>query len=153
MPRVVHVYWTFPKTFESAMCCDEANGLGVYQIYRQFGSCRTLLYIGLVKSDRRDFYIRMNEHRKDWLSTKRGVIYIRFGYIRGFRGTPMTTTLIEEVEGALIFAMQPPENSRKKFSYTRREDLIVKNFGYRGDVPRAIDTTEHRAIGCRPCFI
>jgi hypothetical protein len=143
VPHVVHIEWTYPKIWESVLDSIEASELGVYQIYRTFGSRDTLLYIGLVKSNRRDFYTRMNEHRKEWLFEKRGAIYLSFGHVRGFRGLPLTPELIEEVEGALIFAIQPPENTMKKSSYSRREDLIVKSFGYRGDAPQEIDTTEH----------
>ena len=143
MPRVVHIEWTYPKSWESALSSLEASGQGIYQIYRVFGSSDTLLYVGLVKSDRRDFYTRMNEHQKDWLHERRGALYLTFGRVRGFRGCPMTPQLLEEVEGAIIFETQPPENTMKKSSYSRREDLIVKSIGYRGDVPKQIDTSEH----------
>lgn len=144
MPRVVHIEWSYPKIWESALSSEEANGLGVYQIYRTFGSKDTLLYIGLVKSNRRDFYTRMNEHRRDWLYEKRGSLYLRFGRIQTFRGLSLTPELVEIAEGALIFETQPPENSMKKSTYSRTEELILKSFGYRGDVPKQIDTTEHR---------
>lgn len=144
MPRLVHVEWSYPKIWASALDSNDANDLGVYQIYRNFGGADSLLYIGLVKSDRRDFYTRMNEHRKEWLYEKRGAIYLSFGHVRGFRGLPLTEQLIEEVEGAIIYATQPIENTMKKRSYSRREDLIVKSSGYRGDVPKQIDTTDHK---------
>jgi hypothetical protein len=143
MPRVVHVDWTYPKIWASALKSIESTEVGVYQIYRSFGSKDTLLYIGLVKSDSRDFCERMHEHKREWLYEKRGALYVSFGHIRGFRGLPVTPQLIEEVEGALIFSTQPPENTMKKASYSRRDDLIVKNFWYRGDVPKQIDTSDH----------
>jgi hypothetical protein len=143
MSRVVHIDWSYPKAWGSALSSLEASGLGIYQIYRTFGWCDKLLYIGIVKSDRRDFYVRMNEHQKDWLHEKRGELYLSFGTVRGFRGCPLTPQLLEEVEGAIIFTIEPPENTMKKSSYTLRDDLIVKSFGYRCDVPKQIDTSEH----------
>ena len=143
MARVVHVTWSYPKVWASALKALEATENGVYQIYRSFGSANSLLYIGLVKADSRDFCTRMHEHRRDWLYEKRGEIYLRFGHIRVFKGMALTDDLIEEVESALIFEAQPPENTQKKSSYSIRQDLIVKNFGYRGALPEEIDTTEH----------
>lgn len=51
--------------------------------------------------------------------------------------------LLDQIEGAIIFSVQPPENTMKKWSYSLRQDLIVKSFGNRGDVPKQIDTSEH----------
>lgn len=143
MPRVVHVTWSYPKEWDSALKGIEATSNGVYQIYRTFGACTSLLYIGLVKSDSRDFRCRMQEHRRDWLYAKRGAIYLRFGGLRTFKGLTVTDALIEEVESVLIFEHQPPENTQKKSSYSIRQDLIVKNFGYRGELKEEIDTTLH----------
>jgi hypothetical protein len=143
MPRIVHVYWSYPKTWESALSAIEAEGTGVYQIYRRFGQSETLLYIGLVKGKSRKFRVRMNEHRRDWLYQKRGAIQLRFGEIQTFRGLALDEQLIEEVEGALIYDAQPPENTQKRSDYKVRADLIVKNKGYRGQLQELIDTRDH----------
>jgi hypothetical protein len=143
VPRIVHVVWSYPKSWSSALSALEAEGTGVYQIYRRFGDSETLLYIGLVKGKTRKFRVRMNEHRRDWLYEKRGTIQLRFGEIVTFRGMALDESLIEEVEGALIYDAQPPENTQKRGNYKVRADLIVKNKGYRGQLRELIDTRDH----------
>lgn len=143
MAKTVQIKWSYPKAWESALASSEAMETGVYKISKVFGGLESLLYIGLVKGTGRDFYTRMNEHRKDWLGQVRGEKYFRFGKIRTFGNSIVNTDLVEEVESALIFEIQPPENTMKRSRYRIREDLIVKSTGYRGFVPKLIDTMSH----------
>ncbi len=143
MPRLVELHWSYPKTWDSALASIEAQGNGVYQISRVFGGVERLLYIGIVASANRCFEQRMHEHRKEWLFAKRGAMQLRFGAVLPLEQLRLSRQLIEEVEGALVFQMEPPENTSKISSYTIRRDFVLFNTGNRGTLPKEIDTSNH----------
>lgn len=137
----ITIKWSYPREFNSACACEHADERGIYQISRKFGDNETLLYIGLVKSSKRDFSHRIKEHLS-WLNEYRGQKIIRFGKIICLQKV-YDLDLIEEVEGALIYQLKPFENTMKKQSYKIRKDLIINNIGYRGYIPQTIDTKNH----------
>ena len=143
MPRLVELQWCPPCRWHPRTGLpDDSLGVGLYQITRVFGSYESLLYIGIVWSDTRTFRIRMEEHRKDWLGQLRGINY-RFATITPLRGLSRTRQLVEEIEGALVFQTEPPENTSKVSSYSIRHDLVIINRGNRGMLPKFVDTTRH----------
>lgn len=90
--------------------------------------CDELIYIGIVKSDRRDLFTRMHEHRKAWLGKViDGQISVRFGSI--YTNHKPTGQLIEDIESVLVFGAQPRENTMKKNSFSLYEDIVVTNVG------------------------
>ena len=135
--RTVNVFWTRKKQFDNAIASEEARNIGVYQIYRKYGSNESLLYIGIVKSKQRQFSQRLIEHYKAWLRHKRGTIYVRFGLVEG------NNAPIEEIESVLIFHMQPPCNTNKKNGYSLSNQLIVHNCGPCGHLPKKINSSNH----------
>lgn len=121
---------------------DVVDDIGLYQLTREFAGWDSLLYFGIVWSDRRTFFTRMQEHRKVWLGELRGIRY-RFATIRPLRGLTRTRDLVEEIEGALICELKPPENIKKRESYSLRSDLVIHSAGDRGWAPKILDTGEH----------
>lgn len=141
MQRRVEIAWHAPLSWEDAKDSNTGANIGVYQICRAWSANDKLLYIGLVKSERRSFYIRMNEHRKVWVNERRGAITYRFGDIHPYEGVAYSEELFEEVEGALILKLQPPYNVKKKKSFTIRRELLIINSGDRGFAPAKLDTS------------
>lgn len=140
--RQVEIFWHAPVDWEAAAKSNTGPHIGVYQICRTWSTNDRLLYIGLVKSERRSFYIRMNEHRKAWVNERRGFITYRFGDIQPYKGVAYTPALFEEVEGALILKLQPPHNIKKRVSFTIRQELLIICSGDRGFAPKKIDTSQ-----------
>ncbi|MCU4177311.1 hypothetical protein [Carboxylicivirga sp. N1Y90] len=139
----ITIQWTYPKTFESAYYSDDSYGRGVYQITRVFGGNESLLYIGLVKKEGRDFYKRLEEHKKDWLDNVRGKVYIRFGKLEPRQGFTLSEEVIETIEGALIYEHEPKENTCKRNTYTIHHDMLIFNEGFRGYMKPQVDTRKH----------
>lgn len=141
MARVVEVRWSYPMDWDRAMERDSCKGYGIYQITRVFGGYERLLYVGIVWSEMRSFYVRMNEHRRKWIDKKHGAMYLRFGTLSALGGIEVDRDLIEEAEGAIILQCQPAQNRSKKRSFSIRDDLVVKNSGNRGFIDATIDTS------------
>lgn len=133
MARIVQLDWSRACRWDKGLP-HFAEDIGIYQLTREFGGWDSLLYIGIVWSDSRTFFTRMQEHRKAWLGELRGIRY-RFATIRPLRGLSRTRTLVEEIEGALICQLQPPENTSKKSFYSLRSDLVIHSGGDRGWAP------------------
>jgi hypothetical protein len=145
MPRQIVLDWSRLYRWQEPEGLPEevALEIGIYQISRIFGGGdEGLIYVGIVWSDQRNFRMRMQEHRKKWLSNLRG-IHFRFGTIRPLRGLSQTRELVEEIEGALVFHLKPEENTSKISSYSIRYDLIIMNRGSRGPLPPRVDTSTH----------
>lgn len=140
--RQIDIKWTYPKEMHSAYNSDDAYGQGIYQISRIWGGIEKLLYIGLVKSAYRDFYIRLDEHWP-WLKSEKGKILLRFGHILGKQGQSIDEGVYETIEGALIFQLQPLRNTMKLNSYTVHYDMFICSSGYRGFVPKTLNTNDH----------
>jgi hypothetical protein len=84
----------------------------------------------------------MNEHRRDWLGQFRGVNF-RFAEVKPLRGLKRDRQIVEEIEGALVYELQPLYNDKKKNSYSIRHDLEIMSAGSRGEVPQWVSTAEH----------
>jgi len=107
-----------------------------------------LIYIGIVKSDRRDLFTRVNEHRKAWLDgVQKKQSYLKFGIPS--KSLKVDARLMEDIESALIFGAQPRENTKKMDSYTLYEDLIVKNERHGGFLASYYNTGEQSGRGFR----
>ena len=110
---------------------------------KQYGDKdKELIYIGIVKSNLRDFFTRMQEHRKEWLhGIAKGQIFFKFGILYSL--TEITDQMIEDAESALVFQHQPSENTSKVKSYTITKDIIVKNINHGGYLKPTVRTKEH----------
>ena len=138
--RKIEINWSYPLKVDSALTkarCIES--WGIYYISRKFGNNETLLYIGL--TFHQNFINRIIQHQKSWMNDYRGEKYIRFGEFP--LGKSITKEMIEDVESCIIFEMQPTHNIYKKSSYTYNNKYQVSNRGYRGLMPREINTNNH----------
>lgn len=73
----VYIKWHGPYLLNNIIHNQIAlNNSGIYAIYRQYIGYETLLYVGKTK---RSFLQRLSEHEKQWLSTVRGELKVRFG--------------------------------------------------------------------------
>lgn len=89
-------------------------------------AAKSLIYIGLIKSDYRDYRTRMQDHRKNWLGRiEQGQVYVKFGHL--YTMEKPSGRLIEDTESVLILANQPRENTAKMSSFTFYDDLVVTN--------------------------
>lgn len=106
-----------------------AENFGIYMIVEEWKEKRSLIYIGLVKSERRTIFKRLNEHRNDWLwQVAKGQIYVKVSVPKSLsRGVRVDRQFIEDVESTLIFGAQPTQNDKKKKGYTLFEDMVVEN--------------------------
>ena len=110
------------------------------------GYRKELIYIGIVKASCRDLFMRMNEHRRDWLSKiSKKHIFVKFGTV--YTLNKADEQLLEDVESALVFGAQPRENTSKKKSYTLYEDVIVHNRNSEGFLKRKYSTAMQRKKG------
>lgn len=141
MARVVQIRWCYPLPFGNSADHGLSNEIGLYQITRYWGGTPALGYVGIVWSDHRSFRQRMAEHSRDWIDTTRGTFELRFGQIESWEGAALNRSLVEEAEGVLICHHQPPFNTSKRSTFSLRNELIVKNVGYRGFLDPQIDTT------------
>lgn len=138
--KSVTIEWSYPIVYSHAYEKDKCTENGIYYISRVFGGHETLIYIGKTVDC---FSNRLKSHEESWLNTVRGEKYIRFGSII----TPKTydNDLIEDIESAIIYEMQPQNNYMKTCSYTYRSGYFVNinNTGYRGVLPQIIDGKDH----------
>ncbi len=141
--KIIQIKWSYPVDYDKALEHKLSSEIGLYQISRVFGENETLLYIGIVKSKNRSFKKRLLEHKRDWLKEYRGKIRVRFGIIERKRGLSITPELIENAESLLIYEVEPLENGRKINSYSLNQELEIKNIGYRGSLPKIVNSTNH----------
>ncbi|MCD4833274.1 MAG: hypothetical protein K8R31_05725 [Bacteroidales bacterium] len=141
----ITIKWTYPKEIDSAYESDESYGRGIYQITRRYGKYVSLLYIGIVKGENRDFYERLDEHWH-WLEATKGLVKIRFGKILPKQGLTITEEMIETIEGAIIIQSEPKWNEKKINSYTIYKNLEIYNIGYRGFVNKIIKTKDQEIV-------
>lgn len=140
--KIVIIKWSYPREFENAKeteLCYE--GYGIYCISRKFGDNETILYIG--KTDKQ-FRGRLNSHSKVWMSNYRGEKIVRFGTI--VKPTTVTSEIINDVESAIIYDIEPKHNKSKIKSYGYFEEYVILNQGYRGKLPKLIDIRNHIII-------
>lgn len=139
--KAVTIYWHYPVRLERILMKDVAKEIGIYCIYRKFGRNTTLLYIGKTSFS---FESRLISHEQSWLSDLRGDIFVRCGVMQ----SPLQYDdhLLEDIESALIYAIQPAYNEKKRNCYTYRTEyyVLLHNTGFRGALPRTIDASEQR---------
>ena len=100
------------------------------------------IYIGIVKSDQRDFVQRMREHHEKWVYQYRdkGHIFVKFATTYYWCKDEELPQLIEDAESVLVFEMQPYENTSKISSYSISEPITVKNKGHHTPLPKSISS-------------
>ena len=150
MARVVEVRWTWQYEFTALAThgLDRHGDLtyALYMFIETLGGPKDVIYIGIVKSQYRDLFMRMNEHRKAWLnSVAKGQIFVKFGVI--YTSEVADGQLLEDVESALVFGRQPRENTAKKQSYRLYEDVIVRNVNHEGFLKASYNTSKQRLTG------
>jgi len=135
--KTVKINWSYPVLYENIFSSIRVNEKGIYYLSRKFGDKETLLYIGKTSNS---FYNRLNSH-KYWLNLYRGKLFVRLGIII----SPKTydDSLITDVESALIYEMQPFENTDKTNGYYYLNECKIVNIGYRGLLPPVISMREH----------
>ena len=135
--KTVKINWTYPVLYENIFSSIKVSEKGIYYLSRNFGDKETLLYIGKTSNS---FYNRLNSH-KYWLNLYRGKLFVRLGIII----SPKTydDSLITDVESALIYEMQPFENTDKINGYYYLNECKIVNTGYRGLLPPVISMWEH----------
>jgi len=135
--KTVKINWSYPVLYENIFSSIRVNEKGIYYLSRKFGDKETLLYIGKTSNS---FYNRLNSH-KYWLNLYRGKLFVRLGIII----SPKTydDSLITDVESALIYEMQPFENTDKTNGYYYLNECKIVNTGYRGLLPPVISMREH----------
>ena len=135
--KTVKINWTYPVLYENIFSSIKVSEKGIYYLSRNFGDKETLLYIGKTSNS---FYNRLNSH-KYWLNLYRGKLFVRLGIII----SPKTydDSLITDVESALIYEMQPFENTDKTNGYYYLNECKIVNTGYRGLLPPVISMREH----------
>lgn len=103
------------------------------------------IYIGIVKSDQRDFVERMREHHKKWIYQYRdkGQLFVKFATTYYWCREEELPQLIEDAESVLVFEMQPYENTAKISSYSLSEDIKVSNSGHHAPLPKSITSKKH----------
>ena len=137
--KTIIVNWSYPRRFANAKETELSyEGYGVYCISREFGGVETILYIG--KTDRQ-FRGRLNSHFKDWMTDYSGEKIVRFGTV--IEPNLITSEIINDVESAIIYDIKPKHNKSKIKSYQYFQEYIVKNQGYRGQLPRIINIKNH----------
>ena len=127
--------WYGPYTIEEANEFCEFEDYGLYQITRLWGNSETLLYIGMTYSQ--DFRKRLIQHDW-WLSSIKGA-RVRLGYLELEKGQRTSYERIKDAENLLIWCLEPPENTQNIQTYSGR-DLIIRNLGKKGPLPRTIDS-------------
>jgi len=137
--RTATIKWSYPYLLDNVFNKDICyEGYGLYCISRVFGTKETILYIGKTNCN---FYSRLSDHYSKWINDYKGIKKVRFGIII----SPQTHTdeLILDLEGSLIYDLQPLHNYCRKSSYTFFYDYKIQNVGYRGSIPCSINMREH----------
>lgn len=104
-----------------------------------------LIYVGIVKSAKRDFVMRMHEHEKKWLWQYRhkGNLLLKFGRVEYRVADTELPQLIEDAESVIVFEMQPYENTTKIASYSIADTIVVHNSGSHGPLPKVMRSSKH----------
>ncbi|GEM_PF-5243557 len=103
------------------------------------------IYIGIVKSDQRDFVERMREHHKKWIHQyhDKGQLFVKFATTYYWCKEEELPQLIEDAESVLVFELKPYENTAKINSYRLAEHVLVSNTGHHAPLPKSIRSNRH----------
>ena len=148
--HTVKINWSYPREYDNDFNGFEnhplANAKGLYCISRKWaGKNEKIIYIGKTT---RSFKKRIKEHIEKDISewTKvRGKFVIRLGSLdeKDLEGFEEYNQVIEDIESALIFEVDPDCNRQKSKSYTRMYDLQIINMQYRGLITKEICNRDH----------
>jgi predicted GIY-YIG superfamily endonuclease len=135
IPKKVTIEWSYPKKVDevlNSLTLEEENW-GLYQISTKIDKQITFLYIG---KSWKDYHKRIKDHKKKWFINYEGEKYVRFGSFI----TPINKVQLGEIESAIIFETQLPQNTQCLLSYTLNHDYEITSIGNRGVVPELIKT-------------
>jgi predicted GIY-YIG superfamily endonuclease len=136
---IIKVKWSYPREFENAKETELSyEGFGVYCISRKFGGKESIIYIGKTTRQFRD---RLRDHSSKWLNNYRGEKIVRFGTITQPR--TVTVEIINDVESAIIYEIEPIHNTDKINKYTFSETYKIINEGFKGQLPKEMDINNH----------
>lgn len=135
--RNITLEWSYPKRLENIFDDERVYDKGIYCIYRRFGGNDTLIYIGKTKDS---FFNRLSCHCENWINKYRGEKFVRLGVI--VSPQVYDDQIIEDVESALIYEMQPLHNTDKCKTYHYTYECKVKNTRYRGHLPEEVSMRE-----------
>lgn len=144
--RRVIIEWHYPLTIQGAYARPIIWESGIYAIYSKYRDKTKLLYIGKAGNS---FYERVDARDKEKVYACIGKKFVRLGIIispKAIKAEPIEyNQLLEDIESALIWEMQPPMNISKMTNYTYRTGyyLQIHNTGRKGVFPRFIDTAKH----------
>ena len=92
---------------------------------------------------------RLRSHHKFWDIVEnqrgKGEVVLRFGNIILPPDRRISESLVRDVEGALIQAVQPEWNEMNTYAY-RGRDIRITNLGKYEPLPKIIDTTQWEEI-------
>ncbi len=141
--KSVTIKWSYPIRLDKIMQKECMNDIGLYYISRVFGNRESILYIGKTTYS---FGSRLESHCKDWIDSYRGEKYVRLGRIvePSNLSPDRLKQLINDSEKTIIFYMNNEDkhdlvaNIVSTQSTYPIENLIIKNIGYRGQLPKEL---------------
>lgn len=144
--KTIRISWQYPILLDDVSESSFKDCKGIYAISRKWGEKTSdareenLLYIGKTE---RNFEQRMLEHQQFKLADTRGNIYVRFGIIK----KDISSEILDDIESALIYELQPKMNDSKMQSYRYKSNYYVYiiNYGFRGVglIDKVIDAKTH----------
>ncbi len=141
IPGKVVIKWSYPREYYNGMFSEKSfNGWGVYCISKKKKGKEAILYIG--KAYESNFYSRMNDHDKKWVSKLLGDIVVRFGQFK--RPYFVDESVVHDVESALIYEHQPIKNLKQTKNYTYSRLRNIYNKGFRGPLEQVVRIKDHK---------
>ena len=137
MRRKIKIEWAYPLSIESFNKKDVRHQNGLYCIYQYKNNNKKLIYIGKTEDT---FENRMKSHNY-WIQKYDGIIKVSLGFITYPKS--IDADIVDIAESALIYEMQPIENTQKTKSYSYIKDYEIHNLRYRGTLKSNISTYEH----------
>ncbi len=109
------------------------------------GGAHKVVYIGIVKSDQRDFVQRMREHHKAWIYkySQSKHLYVKFSECQYTCSDAALPQLIEDAESVLVWALRPYENTAKTRSFRVSDEIVVRNSGHHAPLPSAMHSANY----------
>lgn len=134
----IHISWSKPLTFEEVFFHENIEDKGLYCISRIYDSSETIIYIGKATNT---FKSRLKSHGRNWVDKYRGDKLVRLGTVVK---RPFTERVITHAENALIYEVQPQQNTMSTRGYTYKHEYVVVNSGSRGDLPAKVDMKKQK---------
>lgn len=133
--KKIQIEWSYPKEYQALLNSRDIslNYWGLYQItLLDRNGNEHLLYVGKAFNN---FKSRLKSHLLKF-SVLDGTLKVRLGHIQ----TSMNDNQLQDVEKAIILFTNPIKNSKATYSYNSTDEYLIESFGYRGFVPKLIDT-------------